>query len=69
MARAVGIRRQRTLPGTTYFVTRRTTRRHFVLTPDEGGVVERTALYLQDHAGRRILTWNEVTAEVAEALF
>ena len=42
----MGIRRQRTLPGTTYFVTRRTTRRHFVLTPDEGGVVERTALYL-----------------------
>ncbi|MEO0322708.1 MAG: hypothetical protein AAF447_07110 [Myxococcota bacterium] len=27
-------------------MTRRTTRRHYVLTPDEGGQVERMALYL-----------------------
>ena len=46
---AVGMRRQCTLPGVTYFLTRRTTRRHYVLTPDEGGEVERIVLYLLGH--------------------
>ena len=49
LSSSVGMRRQCTLPGVTYLLTRRTTRRHYVLTPDEGGEVERIVLYLLGH--------------------